>query len=1520
MKTMLRKAAEGGYDKIGWVTGEQTADRYDLSKRVDTIRYDTELGMLYAIRDDATVLAKRVKPGEISDYIGKEPADRLLKADTDENGVKRLANADLRIGATWATNLYDRAIPNFLSKYGKKWGAKVEDSEIQTGHNKWNDREYSGPVGPTTEKELRDLAQGKDSPSAAVTMAAKEVIKGIDSGHSLPHAMRYFGNDVLAEAIGGKLSLPRAETDTIHSLTVTPEMRASVLSEGQPLFSSSSSPINATSAKDIQFQMKPTRPDLPPYLLLNPDAVQAINRVLGVRLNGVNIDIKMMPEIVTKLKAEADNLESEDHGVAAMRIRALANAMMDNVDPVTGLSVVKQNENIGEQLATLHEEHLHAMQRAAGGGDLREGVPWREMLKEPGMAQMAANRITPQLIKSGIAPHPSVIAAEGLVDIMRGDAWEITDEQAEQTAQKFFEATAAQHGIESVQKFQDVEDFIAQEAARLGVNYGRQSVREAGRTALARVLSEATGRGLQRAGEGKASQPQEIARGGAAALSASANAGERPLGPRTANEGGALTSTQAIGLTDDELAEWSKAKGFRVEPAGEQLDIFGANEPVMRVFRSGPRGQEQKGLVYQRQLDQLSKPKEQPAEPFALTGGESREEQPALFGAGDLGEIVGNPKAESGIKLPSRDRGTSLFKPEKESLLTGESGSFTPSTLSPSNVRKSYDDLIEKFISGTLKIGDKYYEVAKHDPTVAHALHLIDNKPMDIKRHAEANLKKVLDGLNDDQIRLAALMVDSDSRDDLKLNHPQEFQQAQNDPAVMAAVKKFEPLQKELAKDRQALGWPVRMSMEALEQPDGTFKVFDRQGNDQGDFKTAAKAAKFIKDNADLEPHLKRTYPEHTKSPLPAETGAGDFTGSFPHEKGLRPPKMDRKAREMSAQYHYEHGRKDFSGYAESYKQVKQAIAKQELFNDFTKNATPWKNGTAMPPTIEYNGKKYTRPDLVKKAKEGGTKLDSYEIYDPSRGERFFMFNPEEGWGTQTTGKPGIGPNDRFLGPKQVVDAMENYDVTRGGESGKLRHFFQEQIVGLFGPMVHVNNILRHVGHATGLGTFDPRSWPSIARIIASPELRRRVLNGVDDATIALLSREGAWVDWGDIGTLNKYIGGNLNPATWIRAFGKGVLFDPKFAGGWGGLDPKARLVIADYFKAHYPKMTDQQVASAVNDGLGNYNRANWTERQRLLAKFTLFPGWDTASAKWFLRHPFKVGIAGSLVFLAINQALRALGQNKGDDSTDLSYIHIGDRKISSGLISDNMGNHMMAPVLGALQAKIRGEDAGTGATEGAMKGSSALAGTLAGPVVEMIADEVYNKKYAGGATELVKPDDKYTPGTWAPNVELEKRIAFAALKGSPALNRFIDNKGEWDWAQGLGGAVLGITNYKYGAEERFKANLGKAAAYGQTLNQLAEHDPKAAADFVKDPLKATYLMFHDDMESMGRDLKEINSQIERVRGADLSATEREQALKDLKDNRNEILKAADGLNDALDEQKAQARKNEANFWSAAVQ
>lgn len=662
MKTMLRKAAEGGYDKIGWVTGEQTAERYDLSKSIQMIGYRKTTGpgipetyMLTARTSDGRFIDLGAKTeSELADTVGKDIAQKIVSGEGDgSDGDKVLSGLDLKTGGEWAKNLYDRAIPNFLSKYGKKWGARVGNDKI-TAANVRNLRVQERTTS-TIEGQVRNYAvydgDGKEHGAFKTIQEAKAKIDALREGES------------------------------VHSLTITPEMRKSVLSEGQPLFSPASEPIEPSKAKDISFQVKQTEPGLPSYIRLNPEALEAINRALGVRINGVNLQAEIIPGLVTNLKAQADTMT----GAPAEHLRKLANAMQENVDKESGLSIIRQGATEAHELATLHEEMLHSMQRKAGKGNLFAGLPGGEILKEPGIAKIANDRIIPGLKRAGLATPDAIVVAEAMVDLLRGDAdQDLTPEEIEVSSQKYFEAAAQKSGIESLRRYQAVQDYIAKRHGELGVDYGKhtEAAREAGQRGLTRVLSKLAGEPTGSAGEGISGKPEpdkgglhSLARRGAEGVAPSANTGE--AGPRNArpSKGPATTlaSTSPIGLSDEELEDWSKSKGFRVEPAGEQLDIFGGNEPVMRVFRSGARGREQRGLVYQGQLDKLSQPKPEPKEPFQLTGGEARDDQPKLFGAGDLGEIIGSGK-DSGIKLPAKQA-------RESSLFSGESGELNVSEL-----------------------------------------------------------------------------------------------------------------------------------------------------------------------------------------------------------------------------------------------------------------------------------------------------------------------------------------------------------------------------------------------------------------------------------------------------------------------------------------------------------------------------------------------------------------------------------------------------------------------------------------------------------------------------------------------------------------------------------------------------------------------------------------------------------------------------------------------------------------------
>ena len=143
MKRMLRYAAENGFDKIAWTTGEQQAERYDISKSVDYIKSEdnnveeTSDGTLivknitiYAgdsvhnlfVDTNGVVRGREYDGKKLSDIVGKPLAEKLM-----EKGDFELEGDGLRIGGEGMKAFYDQMLPSFMNKYGKKWGVKVQD-------------------------------------------------------------------------------------------------------------------------------------------------------------------------------------------------------------------------------------------------------------------------------------------------------------------------------------------------------------------------------------------------------------------------------------------------------------------------------------------------------------------------------------------------------------------------------------------------------------------------------------------------------------------------------------------------------------------------------------------------------------------------------------------------------------------------------------------------------------------------------------------------------------------------------------------------------------------------------------------------------------------------------------------------------------------------------------------------------------------------------------------------------------------------------------------------------------------------------------------------------------------------------------------------------------------------------------------------------------------------------------------------------------------------------------------------
>ncbi|MHB8501527.1 MAG: hypothetical protein ACYDHE_11355, partial [Candidatus Acidiferrales bacterium] len=177
LKKALDIAAKEGYDQVAWTTGAQQADRYNLRNYFGNLTLREEDGKLTLLAREANspetspfhVKTFPVDRENLAQYVGKDQAKELLDK-LDKEQVKpdinhetgeffdnfREASTDLTknpvaMGGEHHLRLYDEMVPQFMSRYTKKWGGKVGETEIEVPNK-------TAPSGSITGEER---AQGK---------------------------------------------------------------------------------------------------------------------------------------------------------------------------------------------------------------------------------------------------------------------------------------------------------------------------------------------------------------------------------------------------------------------------------------------------------------------------------------------------------------------------------------------------------------------------------------------------------------------------------------------------------------------------------------------------------------------------------------------------------------------------------------------------------------------------------------------------------------------------------------------------------------------------------------------------------------------------------------------------------------------------------------------------------------------------------------------------------------------------------------------------------------------------------------------------------------------------------------------------------------------------------------------------------------------------------------------------------------------------------------------------------------
>ena len=208
IKRMLRLAAEEGFDKVAWTKGEQQAERYNLGKAFNDIEREDNPnieGRRFVLNGanletlqvdengniiDSTIEETKNKP--LVEVVGKDMAAKMMSL---ENG-DMLEGEDLRIGGEGMKGFYDKMLPSFLNKYGKKWDVKVGEITLpeleESAQKMWSvdvtpEMKESVMEGQTMfsakrkAPETESVLEEEHQPSVVSSADGAKVLKDLDS-------------------------------------------------------------------------------------------------------------------------------------------------------------------------------------------------------------------------------------------------------------------------------------------------------------------------------------------------------------------------------------------------------------------------------------------------------------------------------------------------------------------------------------------------------------------------------------------------------------------------------------------------------------------------------------------------------------------------------------------------------------------------------------------------------------------------------------------------------------------------------------------------------------------------------------------------------------------------------------------------------------------------------------------------------------------------------------------------------------------------------------------------------------------------------------------------------------------------------------------------------------------------------------------------------------------------------------------------------------------------------------------
>lgn len=227
---LLKVAKDPEKSWLGWTTGDAQAERYNLKKFLNEIRYRPSTRNLEADTpgDVGGFWQDNVAPEDLQRYIGPEATERLLAQPLEAHGpygadpVHRLTDLNLEVGGEGKRHIYDKMLPAKMNRILKPFGGKVELGELPTGNTK--QPLYGANMRPDN-VDIVDQATNEPIASVFPRVQGAEQRGAVDN--------RTF--DLIAT-----LSKQNAKPEMFKAwiTRLTPEMKDRIAKEGLPLLAS----------------------------------------------------------------------------------------------------------------------------------------------------------------------------------------------------------------------------------------------------------------------------------------------------------------------------------------------------------------------------------------------------------------------------------------------------------------------------------------------------------------------------------------------------------------------------------------------------------------------------------------------------------------------------------------------------------------------------------------------------------------------------------------------------------------------------------------------------------------------------------------------------------------------------------------------------------------------------------------------------------------------------------------------------------------------------------------------------------------------------------------------------------------------------------------------------------------------------------------------------------------------------------------------------------------------------------